>query len=66
MAIQYRQYIRQLLSERVQRAASQRNAQEYEVQTIFDSERDHEPAVRQFTGFGTGEIDIIESEKIKV
>jgi hypothetical protein len=115
MAIgQYRQYIRQLLSERAQRASSQRNAQEYEVQTVFDSERDHyqllyvgwrgnkrefgcilhldikdgkiwiqhdgtevgianqlvelgvpkqdivlafhEPEVRQFTGFGTGEV----------
>ncbi|XQQ07606.1 MAG: XisI protein [Leptolyngbya sp. IPPAS B-1204] len=42
MAIeQYRQYIRQLLSERAQRASSQRNAQEYEVQTIFDVEGDH-------------------------
>lgn len=110
---QYRQYIQQLLSERRERHSSQRNAQEYEVQTIFDPERDHyqllyvgwrgnkrdfgcilhldikdrkiwiqhdgteegianqlvkigvprqdivlafhEPAVRQFTGFGTGE-----------
>lgn len=38
---QYRQYIRHLLSERAQRASMQRNAQEYEVQTIFDSDRDH-------------------------
>lgn len=38
---QYRQYIRQLLSERAQRVSRQRNAQEYEVQTIFDNERDH-------------------------
>lgn len=38
---QYRQYIRHLLSERAQRASMQRNAQEYEVQTIFDSEHDH-------------------------
>jgi XisI protein len=42
MAVEeYRQYIRQLLSERSQRSSSQRNAQEYEVQTIFDAERDH-------------------------
>lgn len=38
---QYRQYIRHLLSERRSRASIQRNAQEYEVQTIFDSEQDH-------------------------
>ena len=38
---QYRQYIRYLLSERAQRSSRQRNAQEYEVQTIFDSEHDH-------------------------
>lgn len=38
---QYRQYIRQLLSERAQRAAKQRNAPEYEVQTVFDTEQDH-------------------------
>jgi hypothetical protein len=38
---QYRQYIRHLLSERAQRSSMQRNAQEYEVQTIFDSEHDH-------------------------
>lgn len=118
MAIeQYRQYIRQLLLERAQRVSRQRNAQEYEVQTVFDTERDHyqllyvgwrgnkrdfgcilhldikdgqiwiqhdgtevgianqlvemgvpkqaivlafhEPAVRQFTGFGTGEINVL-------
>jgi XisI protein len=42
MAIeQYRQYIRHLLSERRERASIQRNAQEYEVQTLFDSEQDH-------------------------
>ena len=42
MAIeQYRQYIRHLLSERAQRSSRQRNVQEYEVQTIFDSEHDH-------------------------
>lgn len=38
---QYRQYIRQLLAERAQRASSPKNAQEYEVQTVFDAERDH-------------------------
>ncbi|HEY9601427.1 MAG TPA: XisI protein [Allocoleopsis sp.] len=38
---QYRQYIRHLLSERAQRSSMQKNAQEYEVQTIFDSEHDH-------------------------
>ena len=38
---QYRQFIRHLLSERANRSSMQRNAQEYEVQTIFDSERDH-------------------------
>ena len=30
---QYRQYIRQLLFERAQRASNQQNSQEYEVQT---------------------------------
>jgi XisI protein len=38
---QYRQYIRQLLSERAQRAAKPSPGQEYEVQTIFDTEQDH-------------------------
>ncbi|MDX2240816.1 MAG: XisI protein [Leptolyngbyaceae cyanobacterium bins.302] len=38
---QYRQYIRQLLSERAQRVSRQGNAQEYEVQVIFDAEHDH-------------------------
>jgi len=38
---QYRQYIRHLLSERRDRASMQRNAQEYEMQTIFDAEHDH-------------------------
>ncbi|NJK51652.1 MAG: XisI protein [Leptolyngbyaceae cyanobacterium SU_3_3] len=33
--------IRQLLSERAQRAARQRHAQEFEVQTVFDTEQDH-------------------------
>ena len=118
---QYRQFIRDLLSERANRVSMQRNAQEYEVQTIFDSERDHyqllyvgwrgdkrdfgcilhldikqgkiwiqhdgteegianrlvemgvpkqdiilafhEPYVRQFTGFGTGEATLYETAK---
>ncbi|WP_373537102.1 XisI protein [Microcoleus sp.] len=38
---QYRQYIRHLLSERRSRASIQPNAQEYEVQTLFDAEQDH-------------------------
>lgn len=37
---QYRQHIRQLLSDRAQRTAKQRNAPEYEVQTVFDTEQD--------------------------
>jgi XisI protein len=37
----YPQYIRQLLSERAQRIANQRNEQEYDVQTLFDDERGH-------------------------
>ena len=42
MAIeQYRQYIRHLLSERRDRASIQPNAEEYEVQTLFDAEQDH-------------------------
>ena len=116
---QYRQFIRHLLSERANRVYIQQNAQEYEVQTVFDSERDHyqllyvgwrgnkrdfgcvlhldikqgkiwiqhdgteegianrlvemgvpkqdiilafhEPYVRQFTGFGTGEETLCET-----
>ncbi len=38
---QYRQYIRQLLLERAERASRQRKASEYEVQTLFDAEHDH-------------------------
>jgi hypothetical protein len=38
---QYRQYIRHLLSERRERASMQPDAQEYEVQTIFDEQQDH-------------------------
>jgi len=38
---QYRKYIQQLLTERAQRAANQQRAEEYEVQTLFDTERDH-------------------------
>ena len=42
MAIEhYRQCVQRLLSERAQRARIQPNAQEYEVQTIFDTEQDH-------------------------
>jgi hypothetical protein len=37
---QYRQYIRQLLSERANRASRQKTAPEYDVQTVFDSEQD--------------------------
>jgi XisI protein len=38
---QYRQYIRQLLSDRAQRIAKPSPDQEYEVQTLFDTEHDH-------------------------
>ena len=38
---QYRNYIRQLLSERAQRIAHQYKSQEYEVQTLFDDEHGH-------------------------
>ncbi|GAQ00075.1 XisI protein [Leptolyngbya sp. NIES-2104] len=38
---QYRQYIQRLLSERRSRSFKPHNAQEYEVQTIFDTEQDH-------------------------
>ena len=39
---QYRQYIQHILSERRERASrQQRNAEEYEVQTIFDGQQDH-------------------------
>jgi hypothetical protein len=42
MAIeQYRQHIKQLLTQRAQRATDQRRWPEYEVQTLFDGERDH-------------------------
>jgi hypothetical protein len=43
MAIeQYRQYIQEILTERSQRrSANSVNAEEYEIQTIFDVERDH-------------------------
>jgi XisI protein len=41
MAVEeYRQYIRQILSERAKRARIPPNAQEYELQTLFDSEHD--------------------------
>ncbi|NEO31503.1 MAG: XisI protein [Symploca sp. SIO3C6] len=38
---QYRQYIKHLLSERAERASRQRNAPEYDVQTVFDQQQDH-------------------------
>lgn len=38
---QYRQYIRQLLSERAHRSSTASNHPEYEVQTLFDTEHDH-------------------------
>jgi serine/threonine protein kinase len=39
---QYRQYIKQILSERAQRVANQwANEKEYAVQTVFDTEQDH-------------------------
>ncbi|HBB30343.1 MAG TPA: XisI protein [Cyanobacteria bacterium UBA8803] len=37
---QYRQYIRQILSERQKRASVPRTAREYAVQTVFDGEQD--------------------------
>jgi hypothetical protein len=42
MAVEkYRQYIRHILSERQKRSSMSRNAEEYEVQTIFDEQQDH-------------------------
>ncbi len=42
MAVEaYRQYIQQILSERRSRSSKPQNAQEYEVQTLFDTEHDH-------------------------
>lgn len=38
---QYRQYIQHLLAERANRISPHSNAIEYEVQTVFDVERDH-------------------------
>ncbi len=39
---QYRQYIQDLLTERAQRSANQyKNIEEYEVETLFDTDRDH-------------------------
>lgn len=38
---QYRQYIKNILSERQKRASVSRNYEEYEVQTIFDEQQDH-------------------------
>lgn len=38
---QYRQYIQQIIEQRANNVLIQENTQEYEVQTIFDVERDH-------------------------
>lgn len=38
---QYRQYIRQLLTDRAQRITQYQQEPEYEIQTLFDSEHDH-------------------------
>lgn len=39
---QYRQYIQHLLSEKQKRSSMQkRNAEEYEIQTVFDEKQDH-------------------------
>ena len=38
---QYRQYLRQILSERAQRATRPRPDPEYAVHTVFDAEQDH-------------------------
>ena len=38
---QYRHYIRDLLSQRAERASRQRTEAEYAVQTVFDAEQDH-------------------------
>jgi hypothetical protein len=38
---QYRQYIQTLLTERSQRGSARSNAEEQEMQAIFDVERDH-------------------------
>lgn len=38
---QYRQYIQHYLSERADRAAQQKVAPEYSVQTVFDTQHDH-------------------------
>jgi hypothetical protein len=42
MAIeQYRQYIQKLLSERADHISKSKKSDEFQVQTIFDTERDH-------------------------
>lgn len=38
---QYRKYIEQIIEQRANNVLIQENTQEYEVQTIFDVERDH-------------------------
>ncbi|ASC73066.1 XisI protein-like protein [Halomicronema hongdechloris C2206] len=42
MAVElYRQYIQQLISQRAEQVSAQHRWPEYEVQTLFDTERDH-------------------------
>jgi hypothetical protein len=43
---QYRQYIQNILLEKSQRSSKNMNFSEYEVQTIFDTERDHYQLLR--------------------
>ncbi len=38
---EYQQYIRHLFSQRQKQASMSQNAEEYEVQTIFDEQQDH-------------------------
>lgn len=38
---QYRQFIQQLLSQRAQQVRKQHHWPEYDVQTLFDTDRDH-------------------------
>ncbi len=37
----YRQYIQMLLTERAQRSNLGKDAEEYEIETLFDTDRDH-------------------------
>ena len=43
---QYRQYIQNILLEKSQRSSKNKISSEYEVQTIFDTERDHYQLLR--------------------